>query len=265
MSFQPSVLSSGLAGWHFLSRTREAQEESFVKSAQIQRDAAYFTGKIDSILTAEQLVSDRRLLSVALGAFGLEADIGAKAFVQKVLEGGTLDERSLANRLSDKRYLQLAEAFGFGEPGDPNTKLSEFPSKILSAYYERQFETAVGKQQSDLRLAMGFTRDLDFAIQRQNTENGRWFAVMGNPPLRQVVQTALGLPKAFAGLDIDRQLVEFKAAALRVFGTDKVSDLSKPEMADQVIRRFLVRSEVAASAATLPGQMALMLLQSARR
>lgn len=30
MSFQPSVLSSGLAGWHFLSRTREAQEESFV-------------------------------------------------------------------------------------------------------------------------------------------------------------------------------------------------------------------------------------------
>lgn len=42
---------------------------------KIRNDEAYFRAKIGSVKTAEQLVSDRRLLKVALGAFGLEADI----------------------------------------------------------------------------------------------------------------------------------------------------------------------------------------------
>lgn len=264
MSFQPVLPLSGLAGWHFLSRTREQQQASFASTPQMVRDVAYFAERIGSVRTAKELVGDRRLLSVALGAFGLEADLGSKAFVQKVLEGGSLDSSSLANRLADKRYLRMAEAFGFGDPGLPNTQLSDFAAQIVAAYQDRQFEAAVGAQRPELRLALGFSRDLTEILGAQKTENGRWYAVMGNTPLREVMQKALGLPKAFAALDIDRQLEDFKQAARQNFGTDDLARLAEPELAETVIRRFLLRSEVESQAGTSKGQMALLLLQSAR-
>ena len=71
--------------------------------------------------SAADLVADRRLLKVALGAFGLEGEIDKKAFVRKILEEGTADPASLANRLTDKSYYKLAEAFGFGDLGGART------------------------------------------------------------------------------------------------------------------------------------------------
>ena len=81
----------------------------------MMRDTDYFAAKIGEIDSAEQLVSDRRLLSVALGAFGLHADIDNKYFIRKVLEDGVLKEDALANRLTDERYKSLTKAFGFGD------------------------------------------------------------------------------------------------------------------------------------------------------
>ncbi len=82
MSFTPVVPVGGYAGWTFLARTREAQKQAFVASASQQRDEAYFRAKIGGISTAEELVADRRLLSVVLGAFGLEADIDNRYFIR---------------------------------------------------------------------------------------------------------------------------------------------------------------------------------------
>ena len=48
--------------------------DTFTKSIELKRDTEYFQEKISSITSAEELVSDRRLLTVALGAFGLQDD-----------------------------------------------------------------------------------------------------------------------------------------------------------------------------------------------
>ncbi|MGI9388684.1 MAG: hypothetical protein ACR2O1_01390 [Boseongicola sp.] len=91
MTYQPVVPAGGNVGWNFLSRTRDAQQDAFNASSQVVRDTEYFREKIGGVQTAEDLVSDRRLLSIALGAFGLAEDVGNKFFVRKVLEEGTLD------------------------------------------------------------------------------------------------------------------------------------------------------------------------------
>ena len=70
--FQPIVPTGGLAGWRFLQRTYDTQFEAFSKSVSLQRDTDYFKENIAEATTAEALVSDRRLLTVALGAFGLQ-------------------------------------------------------------------------------------------------------------------------------------------------------------------------------------------------
>lgn len=155
--FQPVVPLSGLAGWSFLHRTRAAQQAAFDTSAQMRRETEYFRQNVGAVKTAGDLVADRRLLQVALGAFGLEADIDSRFFVGKVLQDGTLTEGALANRLSDKRYFEMAHAFGF-DRGTPSTVLSDFGDQIAAKYRERQFEVAVGRQSESLRLALAFPR-----------------------------------------------------------------------------------------------------------
>ena len=79
--FQPVLPLSGFPGWILLNRTFESQSEAFNASPQIVRDTDYFVEYIASVRTAEELVADRRLLSVALGAFGLE-DAARRAALQ---------------------------------------------------------------------------------------------------------------------------------------------------------------------------------------
>ena len=114
MSFQPTIPLGGVAGWTFLKRTLATQKSAHAASSQLDREAIYFREKIGTIKTAEDLVADRRLLRVALGAFGLSGDLNNRFFIRKVLESSALDTKSLANKLSDKRYGELSPAFGFG-------------------------------------------------------------------------------------------------------------------------------------------------------
>ncbi|NQZ71448.1 MAG: DUF1217 domain-containing protein, partial [Dinoroseobacter sp.] len=108
MSFQPIVPFGGFAGWKFLQRTQEAQRETHSQNAATQRETTYFKERITTIQSAEALVSDRTLRKVALGAFGLEADLDNTFFIKKILEDGTTNPKALSNRLSDKRYLAMS-------------------------------------------------------------------------------------------------------------------------------------------------------------
>jgi len=262
MTFQPAIPLGGLAGWSFLSRTREAQQEAFAGSTGVQRNLEYFRENIGEISSAESLVNDRRLLEVALGAFGLSEDINNKFYIRKVLEEGVTDDDAFANRLADKRYAAMAEAFGF-DLTPPNTVLSTFPDDIEAAYITREFEVAVGNQDENLRLAIGLERELSALAERDLSESAAWFTIMGTPPLRTIFEGAFGLPAQTGALDIDRQLEIFRDKSLRDFGTTNPLDLIEPDRQEELIRKFLLRSEINAQASlTAPGSVALSLLQS---
>jgi len=202
MTFQPIVPLSGFAGWSFLQRTLENQQSAFNASQTLQRDTEYFKENIGNITSAEDLVADRRLLGVALGAFNLGEDINNKFFVQKILADGTLDPDALSNKLADSRYQDFAKAFGFGDFDIPNTQLSTFPDEI-------------------------------------------------------------SLPTAFAQLDIDKQLEVFKEKAQDRFGTDKVADFQNEDLSEDLVRMFLLQSEISALQTQQSGtSIALQLLRS---
>lgn len=264
MSFQPVVPFTGYAGWRFLQSTLETQKTAFVETASFERQTTYFRENIGKIQTAEELVADRRLLQVALGAFGLDEDINNKAFIQKILEEGTLDDDALANRLADKRYAALAFEFGFGNLG-ARTGLTRFADDILARFADRQFERAVGEVNNDMRLALNLSSGLEDILAEDLSPNAQWFSVMGNSPLRTVFQTALGFPSSFGAIDIDQQLTAFKERSQSVFGTEEVADFADPAMQEKLVRLYLVRSEAAAFSASGTASIALTLLQSAPR
>lgn len=262
MSFTPIIPFSGYAGWSFLDRTLDKQKEAFEAAPAIQRDTEYFTENIGKVQTAEDLVGDYRLLKVALGAFGLDEDIGNNAFIKKVLEEGSLDENSFANGLVDKSYLALTEAFGF-DLGTANTQLSDFAGEIVEKYNERQFEIAVGEQNSDMRLALALDRDLATIVASDTTADGKWYSVLGDESLLTVFQTALNIPKDSSSLDLDAQVADMRERAAAIFGDSEIDQFSDPERLDELNRLFLVRSQINdMSSGMSSGAIALTLLQS---
>jgi len=260
--FQPVLPLSGLSGWIMLNRTLETQTAAFNAAPEITRDTEYFEATIASVSTAEELVSDRRLLRVALGAFGLEDDLGNRFLIRKVLEGGVADPQSLANALSDDRYAQLSEAFGFGSPVfGPRTAEPGFGAEIITKFRARSFEVAVGNQDESLRLAMNAERELEGIGLDSASENARWFQIMGTPPLRAVFETAFGLPTGFGQLDIDRQLDEFKGAARDKLGVESMDEFADPDTRERLIQTYLLREQVRNISGLSPQSIALTLLQ----
>lgn len=262
MSFQPVLPFTGYTGWRFLDRTLESQQAAFAQSQPVMRATDYFRENIAKVFTAEDLVSDRRLLSVALGAFGLDEDINNKAFIRRILEDGTTSDDALSNRLADKRYQEFSRAFGFGDSPVPRTVLSSFSDRIIAKYENRQFERAVGEKDNDLRLALNVKQGLTDILNATESVNAQWFSIIGNVPLRNVFQTAMGLPTGLASIDLDQQLGVFKARAKSLFGSDGLAEISKPDQQEKLIRLFLLRAEAANISAASGASTALTLLQS---
>lgn len=262
MTFNPVIPVSGYAGWTFLNRTMAKQSAAFVKSPEIKRDEDYFRANIGKVNSADDLVKDRRLLKVALGAFGLDADLDNKAFIQKVLKDGSLKPEALANKLADKQYLKLSVAFGFGDFATPRSKQSDFPDKIIAAYRARQFEAAVGNQDGDLRLALNAKRELATLAAKPVTETAKWLGILGNSALKQVFTKALGLPTSIGAVDLDQQILVFQEKAEATFGDKSVSQFTDQDKVEGLIRRFLVRSQAQAAAGQSgAGAAALAMLQ----
>lgn len=265
MTYSPVLPLSGYAGWALLNRTKTVQTAAFNRSPEIVRDTEYFKANISKVKTADALVNDRRLLRVALGAFGLEDDINNKAFIKKILSDGTLSNTALANRLTDKRYYEMAKAFNF-DLGTPSTQISTFGDQIVTAFKERQFEKAVGEQDDKLRLAMNATREVAALAGKTSSEATKWFTIMGNTPLATVMQKALGVPKGVASLNVDQQLTIYQAKAQAVFGSSSVSQFADPAKMDQLVKRYLTRAQAdELISQTSSSSIALTLLQSRLR
>jgi Protein of unknown function (DUF1217) len=261
MTFTPILPQSGLAGWAFLKRTMVAQKAAFAATVPLARDEDYFRARIGSINSAEELVKDKRLLRVALTAYGLEGDVNNTYFIKKVLSDGTLTTGALANKLADKQYQKFSAAFGFGDFATPRNKLSDFADKTLALYQTRRFETAVGTQSTDMRLALNIERELPALARKAVSEDSMWYAVMGNTAMRKVFEQALSLPAGFGAIDLDRQLSTLKTRAEAMFGSSSVKQFAEPAQVEKLVRQFLLRSDESATINSR-GAMALQLLQA---
>lgn len=261
MSFQPIVAGSGLVAWNFLQRTMDTQTKAFESSPAMQRDLEYFEENIKNVETAEDLTSDRRLMRIALGAYGLDDDINNTFFMKKILEEGSQAPDSLANKMADKRYLAFAKDFGFGDLGGPWHKTDSFVENITEEYTTRQFEIAVGEQDESLRLALNAVRELEEISVSGGSDNTKWFSVLGSPPLRNVMEQTFNLPSSFGALDLDKQLEVFRGRMEKLTGGSEISQFVGEDAQQKLVDRYLIMSQINNTQGMSGGQIALTLLQ----
>jgi len=216
MSFFPILPFGGLQGWQFLMRTLPRQTEAFEKSTVNQREVEYFSEVIFSI------------------------DSANKFLIKKILEEGTLSPESLANKFSDKRYYELSKAFGFGPLEATRTGSSEFVNRIIVQYEENAFRAAVGAQDATMRLAISFNDDVKEIINSSTTNNARWLAVLGNPPVKKVIETALRIPSGSINQGIDQQIETLKDRLESLSGSDDLLSIFDDEVSEKLVRNFLL-------------------------
>lgn len=244
MAASISVGLGGIAGWKVLQRSEERQLQAVAKDAVVQRSTEYFREKLSAGVSTEDLIGDYKMLSVALKAYGLEADLPNKAFIRKVLESDLADTGSLANRLSDKRYLKLAQAF---DMTGGKTDAGALGKQVSDAYVQREFEARVGASNESYRLALNAQREVQGMASRGSSNKTLWYEVIGNSALRKVFSTAFGFGDSYGSLPVDRQLEEFTKAADRILGTSDLKEIANRAGIEKLVTHYLARSQLAST------------------
>jgi hypothetical protein len=78
---------------------------------------AYYDANIGKVKNVDGFINNYKLFSYAMKAYGLEDMTYAKGLIRQVLTSDLSNPKSVANKLSDPRYLAFAKAFSFTTTG----------------------------------------------------------------------------------------------------------------------------------------------------
>lgn len=222
-------------GYRLVEASLDKQMDAFKKSGMVKRDIEYFRAAIAKVDSADELVKDYRLFRMVLSAYGLDSQINSQALMKKVMAEDPSDQKSIANRLVDSRYRELARDFDFFN-GASKLKETAFVSAVVDRYVTAEFEKSTEKTNPGVRLALYFKR------MAPNIQS--WYQVMGDRPLYDVVRAALQIPAAGSQTGIDGQA---KLLEKRI-GLDNLRD---PAFLDRFIARFLANYDQTHAPSTL--------------
>jgi hypothetical protein len=223
-----------VASYQQIAKNIDRSLDTITRRADVRKDSDYYLSNIRNVKSADEFLKNDRLYNFAMTAFGLKDMIYGKAFMRKVLTEGIDGPKAFAVQLADPRFKEFAEAFNFARYGGTAMAFDRAQQGTVDRYARIQLEADAGSRDEGLRLALYF--------QRKAPAADSIFGLMGDAALYKVVQTALGLPSAYANTDIDRQAT-FIATKL------DVADLKDPAKLDKFIVRFAAQWQAANSTA----------------
>jgi hypothetical protein len=208
--------------YNAVTRTGSDYAATVASEPSVEQQTNYFLANIGSVTSAQQLVSNSRLYTYVMDAFGLSDMTNAKALITKVLEGGS-GSGSFAASLNDPRYTALASAFDFATNGAATTTSETTQQTTISSFYEQTIENNVGEQNQGAQMALYF--------KRMAPEISSVYSILGDQTLLKVVETAFNLPSTLSLENIDTQAQEISQVL-------NVSQLSNPTYLQKFIGRF---------------------------
>jgi hypothetical protein len=244
--FQPVIPSNGLGGWQFLQATYDRQLATLASSAAVKNETSYLREKLSTPLTVESFLNDRRLLTAAMTAFDLGGEAWKRGFIRKVLTEAATPGSNFLTRLNNVQYTRFAEAF---RPVGGQIRLTAAQADTLVKQYDAAvFETAVGEQDNALRLALNYQSEIGQIARSGASDQTILYRLLGNVPLRTVLEQATGLPQDVRKIDIDKQATLLKSRLEDRLQVRILSDLAKPEVTQRIIRRFIAAESLGVSA-----------------
>jgi len=105
-------------------------------TSAMQADVNYYNANIGKVTSIVDLLGDKRLLNVAMAAFGLDASKESPVTIRDMVAGGVTDPNSPANQLADKRYANFVAAFDFSQYGAATTTRDAVTQTVPKFYLE---------------------------------------------------------------------------------------------------------------------------------
>ncbi|MBM3524938.1 MAG: DUF1217 domain-containing protein, partial [Alphaproteobacteria bacterium] len=179
----------------------------FRGSVQVTRDVEAFKQQVSSLKTVDDLLKNRKAMTFILNAYGLDSEINFLGRIRAVLNSDLGNQNSIANRLSDRRYRELATELQTQKTGVTTLKGSATITKIVERYMTNEYEKKLGQQDPAVREARYFAKNIG--------KISTIYEILGDPVLRTVMTDTLGLPPQFALRDVEAQ-AEFIRRAVDV-------------------------------------------------
>ncbi len=183
----------------------------------------YYQANIGAVTSIDQFVSNYRLLSYALQAYGLGDQINNTALIKQVLEQGTSSSKALANTLPNQNWKAFANAFNFSASGASSPTSSSSVATTVADYTEQQLEANEGQSDPGVQLALYF--------QRVAPTVTSGYGILADQNLLEVEQTIFNLPSTFDVSKLDSEATELTNLA-------PLSELQNPTKLNQLVERF---------------------------
>ena len=260
--FQPMLPASGLGGLKFLQDTYDSQLENFTRNPQHARDVDRVRETLSEPIELETLLEDPQLLRVTMTSFGLAGEEWKQGFIEKALTEATDPDSTFLSRLNNPGYTAFAEVFAPAEDGMISLTPEQI-DQVVQDYDTRSFEIAVGEIDDDMRLSLNFESRIGDVVNSVESEEARIYSILGDVPIRTVLETALGLPADVQKLPIEQQASVFQDKLSSVFGITDLSQLAERGNIQAINERFhALNSLNSGGGSTGSADIALSLLSS---
>jgi Protein of unknown function (DUF1217) len=204
------------------------QIEQIGKDPIVKKDLARFAKVVKEAKTIDDVLDDPVARRVFLKANGLGDQVDAIALAKKALASDLGDKDALVYRLAsiNGNWLETAKKYDFKTFGVDLLKLNISIEEVSKNYLGEKRLDMLDEQMPGLGSAILFKKvaaGLDTPIK-----------ILGSALGREVITTALGLPKQIAVQSLEAQS---KAITQRL----DPKKLKKPEFVDQLVQRYLIQ------------------------
>jgi hypothetical protein len=183
-----------------------------------------------------QLLANPAFTNVLLTANGMSDQIGYTALATQALTSDASDPNSLVNKLTDTRWKALAQDYDFSAAG-----LASFQNPATIASIANLYATDTWETSQD-NVTPGLSNALAFKAQASTITSVD--QILGNPTMRTVVTTALGIPEQIAFQDLNAQE---QAISTRL---GSVSQFQNPDFVTSFVQKYLIANAASTSSSS---------------
>ena len=201
------------------NQTKQVAAEA--KKPEVQRDVAAFRKAVAGAKDVKSLLANPAVQKVLLTANGLGDQIGSTGLVTKALTSKLSDPKSVANVLSNPAWKAAAATYDFANKGLAVLQDPKVLNTVASAYAEISWRKSLDAATPGLSDALTFRETA--------TKVKSAIDILGDPVLRRVVTTTLGIPReiAYQSLEAQEKAINSKVDVKQFKNKDFVESFAK--------------------------------------
>ena len=220
---------------------------STAQQPQIARDIAAFNSAVAAAKDPARLLKDPAVMKVLLTANGLGDQLAYSALASKTMLSNVNDAKSLVNQLTDTRWKTAVQTYDFANQGLSILQNPKVISTLGNAYAEVAWRQSLDATTPGLSNALSFRQS---AASITSVDQ-----ILGDPTLRTVITTTLGIP----------QQIAFQSLPTQERAINSQIDITKfkdPKFVENFTQRYLIAAGAASTTSSTTPTLTTLAIQA---